>query len=371
MPTESDTEALIRDALEYQAQQAAEPQTVANALRRASAPKFRRSTMLVTAVASVVVVAGIGVPVGLGVVGAHNGAQPVAVQPAKAPGTILPVTKVGTPMAYRPSWLPAGLHEAQRTVEPDGQVRTWYPVGTNSDFVGNGATDQFAPQVTLSVQQPIAGYDSANGLAEIDKSPTKVTVNGVVGSLDDDSTLGGRARVVWAPNPDTIMSLTVAGFGAGSVQQLAMRIADSVGPDDSSTLQMPFQVNDVPAGLATISTLVQGTSATDWTAETDFAKGSGAGTLANSDSETQARVILSTEPQVTAGKPVTVQGQPGFYLSREPVDAESGPYSPAVWVSLDGYWLTVYGQYAQQDLVRLADSVTIQPTFDLSWLGEH
>ena len=329
MPTDTGLEQRIRDALDYQAGQAPHPAAI-----RLPAGRTRRrpALPLVLAAAALVALAGVGVPVGLRLIGgpaAQHTAQPAV--STSSPSTSA-AAQPGVVLRYRPGWLPGGYAEAQRGIETlNGfQVRVWTP--------GRGTTIASGPSIELAVN-PITASDRAD-ITGMVNSERKQSVNGAQGAytwVPPQSGLSG-ARLIWLPDPDTALIVTV--YQAGDASDTALRVARSVVPDGAATIQNPITVRDT-TGFQDPEYFTNGTAPTHWSAQLIMA-GTGSSSLTVS------------------------WGAPDLAPTAKPL-----PDTHTIQRELDGQTLTVTLVGGGQDeLARIADAVTVTPGSDPSWLGD-
>jgi hypothetical protein len=345
MPTEVPTEDLIRAALQAQAERAPHPGTVLEALRDNDFPRPpHRAALLVGAAAAVVVLAAVGIPLGLRLTD-----RPAATPTAPAISTTAPTTgataEPGTPLRYRPGWLPAGYTEHSRSAGAAAEGRMW------------ASTTHPQDEITLTYTPPVAEW--ADTAAVIAASPHPATVNGHAGEFSEPPSQTDRARLVWMPDPHTVLVVAVQG-GADPVST-AQHVADSVVPDGVSAVADPIRLGQLPSGFTADADFdVTGDSPTRWTAET--------GASPADQSAPGLVVRFGTVPGPTSGSPVTVQGRPGWFDPQYLV--EGSGHRPEVSVPLDGGWLEVSlvgGTEAQ--LLQVADTVRLSPPGPQSWIG--
>ena len=325
MPTETDLERRIRDALDYQADQAPHPASIRLPEQR-RAP--RRTMALVVAAAAIVVLAGIAVPVVT-----HLLARPATpgVSAAAPPKVSIQSSQQPAPdtLWYRPTWLPDGYVALSRTVAPNRVDRVWVPKSNESEIVRIELS-------TIKLDDPATRQRYQQWMAQPDD---RTTVNGkpAVFVALHNSPQQGWARLVWMASPDVALDLDVEIPGTDS--PIAQRIADSITADTVAPSAVnPVTVGYVPAGKKLNSYTVAGFSSTYWWYEEDFST--------PGDTNGTYTVAVGWEPR----RPTTP------------------PYT--VGMSLDGQWLSVSLTGASQaELNQILHSITLNTDFDRSWIG--
>jgi hypothetical protein len=311
MPSESDTESLIRAVLAEQADRAPHRATVLAGLRRRRRP-HRGSAVVLVGVA--VALIAICVPLGLHL------------------ADVMAASKVPPPdlmLRDQVTWLPAGFVATERTVPLDGQsseVQTWR---RNGSVVS------------------LANYPNTDNTTS---SGTQLTINGRPGVLSEENHM---TSVTWSSRPHELLEVTL--YGVADQDNAALRVARSVRPGGGKLAQ-PFVFGYLPPH-DTDRSLTVSRSSTGWTAQR----------TAGTPLGPQIMVTWpATPPTLTGATPVTVHGRPGWYLpSRLTSD-------PTVQVLLDGRWLVVdmalSGSSTEAELVRIANGITVYPTAAFPWL---
>jgi hypothetical protein len=313
MPSESDTESLIRAVLVEQADRAPHRATVLAGLRRRRRP-HRGSAVVLVGVA--VALVAICVPLGLHLV------------------DVMAASRVPPPdlmLRDQVTWLPAGFVATERTVPLDSQgneTQTWRLNGSAISLNVYPTTDNWTP----------------NG--------TQVSINGRPGILFDYDHM---TSVTWSSRPHERLEVTL--YGVADQDNAALRVARSVRPGGGKLAQ-PFVFGYLPP-RDTDRSLTVSRSSTGWTAQRS------AGTPLGP----QIMVTWSaTPPTLTGATPVTVHGRPGWYLPSQRPDDD-----PTIQVLLDGRWLVVdmalSGSSTEAELVRIANGITVYPTVAFPWLG--
>jgi hypothetical protein len=343
------TEELVRAALNRQATRAPHPAAVRTALHAGRPARTR--TPLVLAAAALAVLAAVGVPLGLHLT-ARPAAPPAAPTPAPVSTTAAPPP--GTSMRYAPSFLPPGVVEEMRAAASDGTVsRTWQAPGSPAGGP--------VPSVRLLVTGPTGAY--ADVVQQIAQVPHR-TVHGVTAGVFADDDAEQRSRLVWLPEPGTVINLTVTGMP--NSMDLVQRIADSISPDSAHTVATPLLVAPLP-GLPDTSLTVHGDSPRTWVA--DWNAQNNADTSKNPGAITVSYGPGVAAPPTSGGSPVRVDGQPGEYFP-VPAGHQEVPGTAMVAVKLNGYWLEVSSlQPGQSALLRAAGAVRVHAVPTPSWLG--
>ncbi|TWP53241.1 hypothetical protein FKR81_04530 [Lentzea tibetensis] len=309
----NDTEQLIKEALNRQADRAPHPGPTLSALRRPARRRSRSSLFLTvgTAVAAAAVLFAAGVLVGKGP------------SPDNGAAALLPTTtpSASTHVKFSPGWLPDGFVEVYRSAGPDGIVRVW--------TTEPSADPPFAtakPMVSLSVDGNPEGFETWEQVA---------LANGATGYVQvTQGQTGPGATIVWRA-PD-VLRVTVR--GVPDVRATAVQIAGAVQPDDKSVVRsaVEYQGLSLPR--------VWGASPSRWTSEIRV--------------DPFTAQVSTDPPDLTGGKPVDVRGKQGTYVP--------GKY---VAVLDRGVWLTVTGQLTEGQLVKIANDIKIDPKPGYDWIG--
>lgn len=347
----SDLEDLIRDVLTEQAGRAPHRTAVLAGLRWGTRRPYRRLVMVAAGVA--VVLAAIGIPVGLQLT-----SQPRPQPAVPPPASVLGTAPADVALSYRVTWVPAGFVATTRAAGAVGvpnrdMEQRWEPPGVDRDATNPaGAT----PYVQFDYFQlvPAVRFGS-NGQS--------VSVHGHAGHLRLDS---GQVRVAWQLS-DTI-GLLVTAADVPDATDVAMRMADSVVPGDV-VLPEALEFGDLPAGDRPRILETTGSSPTRWTvravaSEQDFVR------------VTFIAYWSTTEPAVTHRTKVTVRGRPAWYgMSADSTNS-------GVVVQLDpGHWLAVWQPVITptdgsspdiappDDVVSVANGMSMFPGGSFDWLG--
>ncbi len=307
------TEDLIREALQRQADRAPAPGRVLASLHRP--PRRRRALVLVAAaVVGVLIVAG----------GAFALRQNLAEPPPPAAPPF--------PVGYAPGWLPDGYSEQARNYHPDGSVsRTW---------MGEPLTPELDPSAWAGPWVAMTYWRYRDDLVPDD------VVGGLTGELSVNEENGSTA-FTWLPDP--------AGRAAVSV------IVDRM-PDDQAVLEQVVRsvradpvTSPVPLLVGSGWHAVLGTP-DDWRVEVSDGQWEGLSFTAALGSQ---RPFLKGEPTVVRGMRAVVGG-----------------YGVAVQLAPDR-WFSVRpnsdrsGAIPADRLIAIANSARIDLYPDMSWLGRR
>lgn len=328
------TEKLIVEAFERQADRAPDGHRVLAALRAAPVRPTRKLPRTgVFALATAAAVAAVSVPF---IVSGNREATPAA---PPAPWANNPRPPGATPIDYRPAWLPEGFTEQRRGLgESPGEWNRYWRRDAPMSCGGR-------PEVVTMSGGPMGPFPAADSYKPVD-------INGHPGQIALGSAAEGRdheASVVWWPAPGTQLSVHVVRVKSAS--EVALTIARSVTPDDQMSVSAPFTFGWLPGGVRPGSSDV-GNLCGELAAH-HTAPGPGKGLTVQ---------LVDHEVEASAGspEPVTVRGRQGTYNRGELVVAVE-----------DGTWLRILGPADKDALVRMADSLVINPeaTRPQPWFG--
>jgi hypothetical protein len=327
------TEQLISEAFERQADRAPDGHRIMAALRERPARKLTRTGVL--ALVAAAVVAAVAVPVVILTSG--RDAAPAA-QSAPAPA---PRPPGGTPIDYRPAWLPDGLLELRRGLGPTPQEWSRYWRGGPPEAcdsrpevveLRSGPEGPFPPDLPENLYRPI----------DVNGHPGHIAGLGAVG------TPSSQAVVVWRPEPGTQLAVYV--LRVPNAVEVALRVARSVTTDQEASVSAPFTLGWRPDGIG------PGYSDTGEICD-EIASYHAPGP------EQGLTVQLRAEKVTTAPGPperVFTRGRLGTYSNGELV------------VRLeDGTWLRILGPTNKDVLVKVANSLVIhaEATRPQPWHG--
>jgi hypothetical protein len=342
-----ETETLMRDALQRQADRAPDGWTVLEALETRPAPSRSRRTVLV------------------GVTAAVAAALAVTAVLVVGPGGSSDQTQAATPvhhsgLAFQPHWLPSGMVEKARQSQSNETARLWT---TKAGVVVEGGQDwQSASQeaIRVSTKSGAAMPTGNRHIVDINGHPGQVTTVSMV-----------EYAVTWEAEPGMILTVYGNHIGVGgpefgwkhdpveqpvfsaaqskTVLDNVVRVARSVRPDDhTARLDPQITFGHLPQGWSPAGTGVSGDNP------------------GSSDTQLQARVT-------TGGYDffVYIDWQPSTYKPRPPVGSTDNlaklPDGSFLWVGLDG------GGHAptMKVVLQMARQVIQQhPHADVSWLGK-
>ncbi|MEV6967432.1 hypothetical protein AB0M47_20240 [Hamadaea sp. NPDC051192] len=231
----------IRAALELIADQAPQPEGVRRrATARARQLHRRRTVLAITGVAA----AGLAVPTTVIRLAASNPEQPIPgspvhlADPDPAPGH----GNRRTPLAFRAGWLPNGFAETSRCAMVSGlttafQERQWSAPSRST------LDDDVPPSVTLAVLPP---DEELSGLGYSAAGPAQSVR---VGDRPASATRSATGwTVTWVA--ENSMRLAVRVLGTVAPLPTALRVAESVLPDDFAALESGLFCQWLPPALA-------------------------------------------------------------------------------------------------------------------------
>jgi hypothetical protein len=379
---DNDIDDLIRDAVRRQEEMAVDPDRIRAALpaRAARKARVKRTRMLVTvaAAASVAVAVPTVVLRGSADVGvATSPTAPSSAAPSTgSPGSTTAAPSPGAataPLRFKPTWLPPGLTEWQRSVpltseHPKvGVIRTWKT--TPADEIANLGLNAYpSPQDKVPpAPPPILVNPDGNSRGERRDLPGRsIEINGKPGYYD------GRTTITWQVDPETKLMLTAPELGLS--EDDLFRIARSVQPDDTR-LHLPLHTGPLPGGVSALFATVEGESPDSWEASL-FAERTMAAYVS-------VRYGTIDPGSAAGGEAVTVRGV-AARLAKPTGDTSTRPGYRTDWVLTadlgDGRWLTVHGgtvldspggpALTRDDILRIAEQVELDPSADLGWLGD-
>lgn len=360
-----DIDDLIRDAVRRQEALAVDPDRIRAVLPARTARQLRTRRMATIGVVAAVAVA-VAVPVILlrePAVGGDGG--PAASSTAPTTGPAIPGLATGT-LRFRPTWLPDGMVERSRTIplsatpDPkDTTDRLWKPLSAGDGPTGHLglASWKFEPSPGDTAQPPVAtGEDGRGGVA----TDQNVDINGKPGTY-------GTELVTWQFDADT--KLMLYGPGTGLSREDMLRIARSV-VQDTTELRAPLRVDWLPDGVSGEFMSVWGDSPAKW----------GSRIFADGD-RAYVNTSIDTTAPAPGGEQVDVGGRPAHLAQVDEEEPIRGNYRTR-WVLTmdlgDGHHLTVRGgtvpngpanSLSRDDMIRIAGSVVLDPSPDLTWLG--
>ena len=327
----SDTEALIREVLAAQADRAPHRATVLAGLRWTRQRRsYRRVAMVAAGIT--VVLAMIGVPLGLHLTTGHVTAASQPVLPAQQPDI---------PIPYHVTWLPAGFVSSARGADSRSVTQRWEPSGIDRQRDPNFDNIKMPLATTPFIE---LGYERA-GVLNSGNEATKVDINGAAGYLDVP--LAGNPRsLTWEPRPDVV--LYVSAWNVPDLTSVVLRVARSVVAGSTDVVPQPMTLGWLPPGFYDAEAMVvHGTSPNDW-------------------------VVIRALENDSSGPVVTVNiawssTKSGAY-SYHP--SPNDPRPSSMQTSLDGGFLTVSSFGADPGQIqRIAANVVIFQHVDLAWLG--
>ncbi len=347
----------IRDAFAAIADEAPSPQRIQATL--AARTRQHRQRRIVLRVA------------GIGVAAATVGAtgvevwrllqQPEAGFPAMAGGP--GGGWLDVPLRYRPTWLPRGYGQANRTVlVADDQAAAvsldWRPDGS--------ASDGLTPTVGLT----IGWHDALEPNRPTGRRTENVDVNGVVGQLILTDGEPSSPYVIWQPpgQPQLIVSVMTRD-DLDEQRAIALRVARSVQPDQRHTSVGP-RFGWLPADLAAAPWMfVLGHDDATWVQ-----------TLSTRGANDHRQLDVSIGPDVhkdnfirDQAQPIQVRGFDGwqvpdngqlFLTLSDGVEVSLQLLSPA---SEDG--MSGPNPNTVPDLVRIVEELDFGPWPDMTWVG--
>ncbi|MBP2330759.1 hypothetical protein JOF56_011144 [Kibdelosporangium banguiense] len=356
------TEEMIKHAFEKQAGRAGDHRRVLAEVARRTSSRRRIGiggiSLLTAGVAAVVVT-----PF---VLFTGDGGQPVTTGPAATPpqpsvaATETETVPPGTPvMKYQPSQLPDGATESQRMSQPDGTLMRIWKLPSQPAAKGES-------RVTLTLQKATKLPDRTNFPGDI----TPVDINGVPGQLVDvggkkDEGQGGQGLVEWMAAPGE--RLTLAVDFVPNASEVVVQIARSIRPDGNAAIVRSAGFGWLPETMKEGLFSVWGTTPTDYSLllDTDLAP------QARGQKRVTAQIDRDKPGSATAGNgtPVTVRGKQGVFIG---ASGTAGSEHGEVWVELTGgLWLEVSGPVSQADLVKVADTMTINLDVKFPWIGKR
>jgi hypothetical protein len=361
-------EDLIRDAQRGMAERAIHPDRVRAALpaRAARVARRRRYGALGGVATAAAVVLAVAVPAI-----ALRGGSPVVAMPPAAPSSAsagrLPAIEP-VPLVYRPTWLPAGLTERIRRAP-----------------LGSAASEEYAGPARLWTAQSVGtdGDGGANGL--------QLHVRGALNAEDPPANDGvpvdvGGQPGFYHPSPHDQKSYLEWRIDAGTVAMLdehrlslsrddMLRVARSVRPDPG-TLRVPLHIGWLPSGMTPRYAELSGDSPAAYycmvSAEESLPAGP-TGATGKEGKQGPRQLSVAIAPTTTApegGEALTVDGYPARLVAR----TEFRQLFLVVDLGTRGL-LTVVANWpdprplTRDDLVRIAENVTVEDSADVAWIG--
>ncbi|QFZ23144.1 hypothetical protein [Saccharothrix syringae] len=318
----NDTEKLLTEALRLRAERTPPPGPVLAALHR---PRRTRKPLLLvlataaTAAAVVVTVTTVARP-------AAEPAPPAASIPTTAvdPGPAVPTV----PLEYRPSWVPDGFVEWQRSYASYGSERHYHRPG---------ADEPLAAQIGFSVRTGDTAQLAATmaGAAPEDRT----TILGAPGFYAGD-------QLYWQVREDRFLSVTTQ--GVPDARTVARRFAEHVEPDDRR-VRVPLSF----AGSTAFTTSELGDPG--WSTRVD----------AEHRGRRYIVALTTMTPAKTGEREVTARGRTAWY-TETPAGSLSVPMGPGLRLTVSG-WDADRGPASAGELVEVADLVVVDPEPQARW----
>jgi hypothetical protein len=340
------TEELIKQAFDKQADRAGDHRRVLAEVTRRTSSR-RRIGALRIALLTVGVAAAVATPVVL----FTGGEEPVSVEPAVPGSRPADVVPPGTPvLKYVPGWLPDEMVEDLREVLLDGSlVRGWSVPGTGKGTDNGGGQEIELKFEKSSKLRTGGGFDGAEA----------VDINGNQGQVTPVRGAQRQGVVEWLVGDEGKLTLKV--LGLPDARQIALSIARSVRADSDAAFVRTVTFGWLPAGFSPGSYSVRGTSKPYVIAET----------MLDGSVQSHYGVVAQISPDKPAtdipgpGVEVTVRGKRGVYLTKD-----DPLFVGEVLVELKpGQWLQVRGSLGKDDLVKVADGLTLMHDPKFPWLG--
>ncbi|WP_156077024.1 hypothetical protein [Saccharothrix sp. NRRL B-16314] len=369
----NDIDDLIRDAVRRQEELAVDPDRIRAALPARAARRVRvhrtRTLIAVAAAASVAVAVAVPTVVLREAADVGVASSPATPTPT-APSTAAPSPGTATaPLRFKPTWLPSGLTEWQRSVpltsEPDTKasvVRIWKT--TPADEIANLGLYAYSSRQDKSPPSPPVVVNAEGTTIELTDPGREVEINGKPGYYD------GRSTITWQVDPATKLMLVAPELGLS--EDDLFRIARSVQPDDTR-LHLPLRTGPLPGGVVAQFATVDGESPDSWEASL----------LAQRTMAAYVSVRFGTTDRVATGEgeAVTVRGV-AARLAKPSGDTDTQVGYRTDWVLTvdlgDGRRLAVHAgsgpdsaapALTREDVLRIAEQVELDPNADLDWLG--
>jgi len=361
------TEDKIREALFAIADRAPHPVRVSAGLAdRRRAHRQRRALLLAGAAGAVAVTAGGAAALtrlrstgpDTGIVPPGGATPSPSASPTPPPGTLLtpspePSPRGGNtfvPMKYRPTWLPEGLGEIERSVtvsggDPYDQRRAWQ--------AGASGTNVYLDTASTK-RQSVKGWKPA-------------TVQGHRGWTKTDESMNYRgASVIWQDDVGVWFSVLLNAGPDDDASEVAMTIAESVVPDGVTGCEVFLSFGWLPEGLrGGAQRLGYSTGFGAWSA--DFWTGGHDGM--------DVGVWIGPEVDLQApSDPVTVRGRRGKKVwFTYPSGGKNDGGKVFVDLGPVGLSLSSFSKnpVSLDDLVRIADDMRIGPDPYLGWSGQR
>jgi hypothetical protein len=326
-------EEMLRDALSTIAGRAHDPGPVADGIAARARSHRQRRGLLVASAAAVT-----GVASAAALWPRPHAPQPPAVVTSPSPSTV-------TPIAYRPTWLPAGFAEVSRArTGPVSQTRTWQR--------GDDPDDRI-----LLFLVPRSGFDPAGF---------------------ESTMLGGRRAwvvpgpgKVWVEADDDLM-ISVSVPRSDTDGQVTRRVAASIVPDPGAVAAVSLSFGWLPERFTGPVTAELSGTAGRWRESLRLSRAP----LSPIEAE------LVWETSTSKGTPTTLRGRPGWlYLSEPDAGCPDLPqteytcpdFSAFARVDLEGGQLLrvkirMGYEVSRAELIRIFEEIVLGPAPDTSWL---
>lgn len=294
---------------------------------------------------------------GAGTVAAATGAGATAVwRLAQPPASSFPALHAGpgggwlrVPLRFRPTWLPRGYGEGERTVVVDGPQapvlsRGWQPAATDH-------------KISLLIGwHPSLDPDLPRG------QPATVDVNGVPGRLVQTGEEGPGTYLTWQPPGQPQLLLSVhTGDGADTRRDLALRVARSVRPDPEATWVGP-RFGWLPPDLATAPwRLSHGFQDTNWIQDVTVTGPGGRQLLISTGSSAAMRLA-----NTFTTTPIRIRDWDGWQVPETKQLFLTLPDGVEVAAQLDD---GPPDEQTMPTLIRVIEAFDFGPWPDMTWLG--
>jgi len=331
-PTETNTEKMLRAELARIANQAPRSHEVRAALVRAEQTRRRPRSLTLAAVAAAVVLVILAVPVVLNM--ADEDGAAVAAPPASSAACC-------RALEHDATWLPDGFTERRREASPDGdfQLRQWVALDS-IDPVPHAA-----PKIVLETHSP--DEPPWSGMPDkIAEAADRFTVDGRAGSIDIASDQG--AQLTWITESGGIARLKLT--DVDDARATSLRVAHSVRPDPNARTGSPIGFGSLPEGIVESKVESFGDSPErSWSTLT-----------AEEVAEPHMIAVRVELTPATAPRPGPV-AQPPVYAR--------GGYVERQIEGLGLLTVSALGSLTHDQVVAIAEGITVDPGVDRSWIG--